>query len=400
MNQTSRSLSPVDVGLFVASIIALGVSLLGATGMLVLAIMAIALGDPAEAIAPLAAGASLIVMGLCSLPLLYSSLRGIFGYHPTPAWRPSSAWSLILLLFPLGILLGLLAFENQILPWLFGPLAHTLAAVGPVGAAVVMVIQRGPLSSPRRNWGQFNTGLWISPILAFTLEIILILPVVILILTDQFGTIDLSPIVNSLQTSDSLTSSEMELLVFEFLSQPIVIGSALLYMVILVPVVEEVMKTVAVWPFLGRGLTNAEAFMGGAIAGAGYALFEAFFLAQPGQDWGITMIASAGATLIHMFTAGLTSIGLARAARERTFLRVVPYYALAVGIHGLWNFCALAIGAGVLIGDIATIDASSSDVLITTAVVILITLCVISYLGLRRFPLPSQDVPPVSTADT
>lgn len=388
MSEQDTISNTIDYVLFVASIIAIGFSAIGALGMIIVAGMAVFLGDPLEAIAPLAASASLLVMGLCSLPLLYLSLRNIFNQKPPTPYRPPQAWTLTALLLPVGLVLGFLAFEEAVLPWILGPTAHVLAALGPVAATVVMVLRRGPQLSSRRRWGQFNTGLWVSPFLAFMIEMILLLPVIVLLLTGQFGELNILPIVDSLSAGEAFSDPTLESAFVDFLSQPIVIGLVLLYLVILVPMVEEVIKTIAIWPFLKRGLTKTEAFLGGALAGAGYALFEAFFLAQPGENWGITMIARAGATLIHMFTTGLTAIGLAKAAREHTFKKAIPYYLIAVAIHAIWNLCALALGAGVIVSEFDLSGALTSQIMIGAAVGTLIILSIIAYAGLQRFSTP------------
>ncbi len=391
MSDQQKASNTLDYALFVASIIAIGFSAMATLGMMTMAGIAVFWGDPLEAIAPLAAGASLIVMGLASLPLLYLSLRSILAQESPAPRQPSEAWSLTGLLLPAGLLLGFLAFEQEFLPWILGPIAHVFAAVGPVIAAVVMVLRRGPQLSARRRWGQFNTGLWVSPFLAFMIEMILLLPVIILLLMGQFGEINIQPIIDSLSTGEVLSDPAVESAFLDFLSQPIVIGLALLYLVVLVPLVEEVIKTIAIWPLLKRGLTNTEAFLGGALAGAGYALFEAFFLAQPGENWGLTMIARAGATLIHMFTTGLTSIGLAKAAREHSIKKAIPYYLIAVAIHAIWNLCALALGAGVIVNEIAQSGPSTSRVMIGAAVGTLILLAIIAFAGLQRFSTPRTE---------
>lgn len=391
MSEQGTTSNTIDYVIFAASIIAIGFSAIGALGMIIVAGMAVFLGDPLEAIAPLAASASLLVMGLCSLPLLYLSLRNIFNKELPAPYRPSQAWTLTALLLPIGLVLGFLAFEKAFLPWILGPTAHVLAALGPVAATVIMVLRRGPILSGRRRWGQFNTGLWVSPFLAFMIEMILLLPVIILLLTGQLGDINLLPIVDSLSTGEAFSDPALESAFVDFLSQPIVIGLVLLYLVILVPMVEEVIKTIAIWPLLKRGLTKTEAFLGGALAGAGYALFEAFFLAQPGENWGLTMIARAGATLIHMFTTGLTAIGLAKAAREHSFKKAIPYYLIAVAIHAIWNLCALALGAGVIVSEFAISGDATSRIMIGAAIGTLILLSIIAYAGLQRFSTPQTE---------
>ena len=86
------------------------------------------------------------------------------------------------------------------------------------------------------------------------------------------------------------------------------------------------------------------AFLGGALGGAGYALFESLFLPQPGEDWAITMVARAGTPLIHAFNTGLVCWGLAEGVRRKRWLFLAGTYILAVGLHGMWNLAAIGIG--------------------------------------------------------
>ena len=80
------------------------------------------------------------------------------------------------------------------------------------------------------------------------------------------------------------------------------------------------------------------------LAGAGYGLFEALFLSQPGAEWSITAVGRIGAAFMHAATAGITSWGLMEWARERRWTRALTAYAVAVLGHAIWNMAALAAG--------------------------------------------------------
>ncbi|MBW2711909.1 MAG: LysM peptidoglycan-binding domain-containing protein, partial [Deltaproteobacteria bacterium] len=135
----------------------------------------------------------------------------------------------------------------------------------------------------------------------------------------------------------------------EFTNQPLILFLIAAFLIVFVPMVEEAIKTIGVWPVIRRGFTPYQAFIGGAIAGAGYGLFEAFFLGQPGVTWVPVMIARAGATMMHMITTALTSLGIARARESGRWSDALRYYFVAVFLHSLWNISALGVGVIILI---------------------------------------------------
>src|SRR4030065_667202 len=127
------------------------------------------------------------------------------------------------------------------------------------------------------------------------------------------------------------------------------------------PIVEETLKAIAVGPFLRRGLTPAEAFLSGTLAGAGYAMFEALFLTQPGQGWVETMLARVGATFVHVFTAGLSSWGLVEGFRYRRWSKCVLAALAAFAIHGAWNASAVGIGFGGVGGQVGSPQGATGE---------------------------------------
>jgi len=133
-------------------------------------------------------------------------------------------------------------------------------------------------------------------------------------------------------------------LALRFVSSPLALVGVYGYIALAIPMIEELVKTMSVWPFLRRGLSPAQAFLGGALGGAGYALFEALFLTQPGEVWLLTTFARAGASLLHVFTAALTSWGLMEGVHRRRYGVMVGAFAAAITMHGLWNMSAVTIG--------------------------------------------------------
>jgi hypothetical protein len=111
----------------------------------------------------------------------------------------------------------------------------------------------------------------------------------------------------------------------------------------IVPVIEEAVKSLSVLP-IARHLSPSEAFVGGALGGAGYALFEALFLTQPDPSWLTTMIGRGGATMMHAFTAAITCWGISQVVHQRRWGRLALAYLSSVTMHATWNAAVIGMG--------------------------------------------------------
>jgi hypothetical protein len=139
---------------------------------------------------------------------------------------------------------------------------------------------------------------------------------------------------------NSLSNPEAMLRIYRpMLAQPAVIFGILFGLSAVVPLVEELIKPLAVWVLAGRDLTPTEGFTAGALAGAGFALLETLFsLANPAADsWLALTVGRAGTGLLHISTAALMGLALAEAWQSGRYLRLgVTYFGVVVA-HGLWN---------------------------------------------------------------
>ncbi len=333
-----------NIGILVLTLAGLIFGLLVGFLLLGLALFVGASGDTQGGLTLETAAVGAIVMALGGLPAAYWSRQALVSHVPPQPRRPSVAWAATAVLFPVAIGLGYLASSGLPLPGLFAPMAQVLAAGVPVGLVVLRIRRLAPPITPRRSWGQFLLGFWLAPVVALPAELLVLVPVALLWGMGLWLLPDIRPILEALGRSPSPPPDVLVGYVNELLVHPWTILSALSYMSVLVPLIEEAIKTVGVWPLLRRRLTAAEAFLGGVLCGAGYALFEALFLPQPGSDWALTMVIRVGATLMHAFTAGVTAWALAEAVVRRRPWRLVLAYLGSASIHGLWNAAALGIG--------------------------------------------------------
>lgn len=387
MTKTSRS-DALDIILLIGSVLALGISVLAAGSMAAVAGInnIIQLMDNAQAAWSVAVIFSL--MGILTIPGLYLSYRSINGGLPLISRSLPASYLLIGLGFPLALALGALSGRFDVLPYFFEPLAHVIAALAPMLFLAILVIRRLPLISWRRIWGQVSGGLWISPTIALVFELLAAIPLVVVIFAYVLTEIDPRELIEPFAAGMPLDESSLNAQVQALIRQPLLVIAGLLFVTLLVPLLEELIKTIPLWPMLRRGISPLYAFAGGAVMGGAYGLFEALFLAQPGEGWVALMIARAGATSMHMLTTALASMGLAFAVERKKWTSALRYYLYAVLMHGVWNLAAIGVAIVYLFqgnGTSAALSNGASVVSIASSV-LLVLLTSGAVLGLYKIP--------------
>lgn len=346
MNQELKN-DPGNILLLVGSILAILIGFLGATGSILVGVVGLFIGESIPGYSGWVLAGIFIGLTLVSIPSGWVALRAMRGETlTTPKPSKSLFYGSVILL--IGVLaMGTLAFQANILPALLGPPAHVLAALLPVIAVVLVVLMSSPTISQRRGWGHFMAGLWLSPISALILELIAAIPLILILAVAVNDSLGDDFLLRMWEQPQFLPEQDTINTMLEVLNQPLFVGLILAYLGILVPLLEELIKSIGLLPLIRRQISEAEGFLGGVLAGAGYGLFEALFLGQPGPGWAAVMLARVGATMMHMLTAGLTGIGFARAKSKKRIGPLIRYYLAAVGLHALWNVAAVLMGVGV-----------------------------------------------------
>lgn len=372
--------------------------LLAGSAFLVLTLLAgVTVGQADMQMAGLAlwTGAGMAAVALALAPAAYLSGRILFGETPRPPGRPSARWLVAIAGYPVFLALGAAANSEGAGNVLFAALALVGTAFLPVLLIGWVVRRLGPAITPVRSWGHFTVGLTGMPLLALTLEAALLLPLLILLAFWLVATPDGAELFAMLDPGSQTDPEAATEFAMSFLQSPLALAGIYGYVALAIPAIEELVKTMAVWPFLRRGLSPTEAFLGGALGGAGYALFEALFLTQPGEVWLITTLARAGATLLHVFTAALASWGLLEGIHRRRFGITVAAFAVAISMHGLWNLTAVTIGISTVPVD-AGLPATLAG-LAAVAPALLACLTAVSALGLisawRLMESPAESQP-------
>ncbi len=277
--------------------------------------------------------------GALMLPSAYYSGRKLFGKEDRVLFHwDRLRW--LTYLFPIPILLGFAIQNGPAWSKALFPIVHVLAN----GFGLLWLLDAArrhlPLESSRRLWGSLVSGLGLTPLITFTLEIALLIGIgliwVVLLQTQPDFQQDLLNLAARLQQNPA-DPQTLQRAVGRFAARPGVIVTLFAYIAVLIPIIEELFKPIAVWLVLGRKLQPWEGFSIGATAGAGYALFENLTVGSAAEIWTLVMVSRLGTAAVHILTTGLVGWGLVSAFTEKRYGRLAGSYLAAVLLHGVWN---------------------------------------------------------------
>ncbi len=131
-----------------------------------------------------------------------------------------------------------------------------------------------------------------------------------------------------------------------YLSQPAFIYFLIAIAAGVIPLLEELLKPLALWFFSTRPLSPRDGFIGGMICGAAFALLESLgAMADPAaESWSVIAFGRIGTGILHITASGLVGWGMGKAWSEGKYLSLAGAYTAAVSFHALWNISALMTG--------------------------------------------------------
>jgi RsiW-degrading membrane proteinase PrsW (M82 family) len=235
------------------------------------------------------------------------------------------------------------------------PLAAILVACLPIWFAVELARRGAQAGGPQRQWGVFNFALYFSTPLVFVLEIIgfilLVVGVAVWASTDPQRLAMIQRFQQDLLQAGGDIQS-IQSLYLPLLRQPWILFGIYAGLALLIPLLEEFIKPLALWFLIGRDLDPASGLALGAIAGAGFALPETLLnlagsAANP--EWLGLAIGRFGTSLLHVATTALTGMAIASAWRSRRFHWLFLAFTLSCGLHGLWNGLTITSGLAPLL---------------------------------------------------
>ncbi len=294
---------------------------------------------------------SLLMAGLAAPSIVYSIQR-LGGRAPAlPEVRSLRLVSVLILVWPLVLLLGNLVAGLPRLAWIFLPPLQLLAVGIPVWWLVEITRHRLPVRSRQRGWGLVNFSIFVTTPVLMVVEILALLVILVLLsvwISSQPELVRLlERLAQRLVNAPADVDDVLEI-ARPYLQNPLLIFGVLAVVAGLVPLIEELLKPLAVWMLVGRGLTPAEGFVAGGLCGAVFGLVESlFYLSTPfGDAWALLAVGRAGTALLHTVTSALVGWGMAYAWQNGAYLRLGLSYLLAVFLHGIWNALNILAGFG------------------------------------------------------
>lgn len=205
------------------------------------------------------------------------------------------------------------------------------------------------IGNQRRAWGAIAFNFSITMPLVLMVELIVFIGVFIVAAFWLMSEPEL--LTQIMQYSDQLSSGALEMveaeqLLADLISRPVILNGSILVIAVLIPLIEELLKPMAIWFLAGKHLTPAQGFVGGLIGGACFAMLESLGAVgiPADSEWLVLLFGRTGTGLLHIALSGLVGWGLASAFYEQNWGRAILTYLGAVTIHGLWNFFALIAG--------------------------------------------------------
>ncbi|MDO9546531.1 MAG: PrsW family glutamic-type intramembrane protease [Pelolinea sp.] len=286
---------------------------------------------------------------ILNLPTFISSIRKLKqkpSPHPLPPLFQKANYLIILWLLLISI--GYFISQGNNATFFLVPL--TIAAVSIPVWWLIECARRGlPRSTKLREWGTLTIGLTITPIIIILIEMILVALMVLVVMIGLGFQHDLNnqilPILGNLNLYQG-GIAELEQILFDLMQNPVIAIGIFLTIGMLVPLIEEIFKPMAVWFLLKHPLREYEGFSLGLISGGAFALLESagMVIQMNAEDW-LTAVALRAATgVLHIGLSGLVGYGLTRSWNQKRYGKGIMYIFSAALLHGGWNSLALLSG--------------------------------------------------------
>ena len=322
-----------------------------------------------------------LLVGLLNLPALGLALRYL-GSRDAAARQASltrfAAGSGLFWL--LMLIAGSQIAQNESL-WRFLAPISVLSVALPAWLLVELGRRGLPRTSALREWGTLTISLTAAPLLIMLLEIILVAGLVLAaFLLIGFDATLLEQLTSLPQALDP-TLQDMQALE-DFLSilsnQPLITTGIFLVISVIAPLIEEILKPLAVWLLLGRPLAEREGFMLGMISGAAFTLLESASLVSQidPAGWLPAVVLRTATAILHIGLSGILGYGMTRAWNQKSPGTAIRYLLGAVGLHGLWNAMALISGFSSITANADAFKINLTDIL-PLSLMILIFLAVV-----------------------
>ncbi len=278
--------------------------------------------------------------------------------HASRPARPSTAATInkpLLIAAALGMVVwgGVVYLGNSLSQNSSSSLVLPLLQVFATGLPLIFIFtfaSRGlSAGSAQRKWGIFDFSLSVTPLVILILEFLLLIIFGVIIL---FAMLLQPGALNNLQSFtqmlQSLTSNPSldNPLLSQFGQSSGVLAGILIFVSILIPLIEEILKPLGLMVLARRKPSPSQGFVAGMICGAGFAFLETSgaLAGAAGADWTLLAITRLGTSLLHITASGLVGWGLASWVTLKKPGRFWGAYFSAAALHGTWNAFAILMG--------------------------------------------------------
>ena len=257
-----------------------------------------------------------------------------------PAWQVAA--SLVVTSFVLAA--GYWIAESDLAAWLFLPILTLPAVVLPLFVVLGLGVRGISLGTRWQSWNVFGLAMTLAPFILIFLEVFALILLVVIAVVMMMSQPGFESTIQQLATQIAVLdpqSKEAQDLIAPYLLQPGVIAVSLLYLAVLVPLCEELLKPLGVW-FFARSLSSpAQGFALGALSGAAYGLIETLGVSAQPTDWAFLLLTRVGTGMLHITSSAIMGAAIVYAVRERRYFRLLGMYALSVSLHAVWNTIAI-----------------------------------------------------------
>ncbi len=229
----------------------------------------------------------------------------------------------------------------------FIPILNIFTISLPILAILTICYNNLFLPGQRKMWTLFGLGLLFPPVIALTMEFIVIVILILLYMLYASFSPGLLQVLNSaVETIQSgiLSSDERTTTIAKLFFAPGIPVLAFIAFSILIPMIEETSKVLLIVPLLKKIQKPVEGFVIGSFLGAAFALVENIgFTGTSSADWGLNSIVRASAALPHIFNSGLLGYSLVDSYQKKSIRTLLNAFISVIVIHGAWNAISLGL---------------------------------------------------------
>ncbi len=281
-----------------------------------------------------------------------------------------------------AIILGLGALAlAPVTPYAFPPFHLIAASLPPLALLAYAARRLGAESGLLALTAALGWGALAATALAFLFEAIVGLILIVLAALVVSSLPDSRALLDQLQAQLELAQRSGDLTPLSgWMNQPAVTASFLFYFALIVPPLEEAVKTLIVALIDPRRTRPGDALLWGLSAGAGFAIVENLFNTTATLvAWAPLMVLRAGASVIQVANGALMGRGWYAARVENKWGSLAIAYMVSVVFHALWNGAAIFLGL-VAPGQSSNVPVAFGPLILTG--VLLILLMILAAVGL------------------